>query len=61
MRFGVHCRLWTTGWTNANLDMIAHVKALGFSVLEISLVNLAGIDPAAIRRRAFRPCRPGFR
>jgi len=52
MRLGVHCRLWTTGWTNANLDLIDHVKALGFSVLEISLVNLAGIDPAAIRRRA---------
>ena len=21
MRFGVHCRLWTTGWTNADLHL----------------------------------------
>jgi len=52
MRFGVHCRLWTTGWSNANLDLIEHAKTLGFSAFEISLVNLAGIDPACIRQRA---------
>jgi D-psicose/D-tagatose/L-ribulose 3-epimerase len=52
MRIGIHCRLWTTSWTNANLDLIDHAKALGFSVFEVSLVNLAGVDPVAIRRRA---------
>jgi D-psicose/D-tagatose/L-ribulose 3-epimerase len=52
MRFGIHCRLWTTGWSNANLDLIDHARALGFSVFEVTLVNLAAVDPVAIRRRA---------
>ena len=52
MRFGVHCRLWTTGWSNANLDLIEHAKSIGFSAIEISLINLAGIDPPRIRQRA---------
>jgi D-psicose/D-tagatose/L-ribulose 3-epimerase len=52
MRFGVHCRLWTTGWTNANLDLIERAKTIGFSAFEISLLNLAGIDPLRIRQRA---------
>lgn len=54
MRFGVHSRLWTTAWSNTDLDLIDHAKALGYSVLEISLLNLAGIDAPAIRRRAER-------
>ncbi len=52
MRFGIHCRLWTTGWSNANLDLIDHARALGFSVFEVTLVNLAAVDPVVIRRRA---------
>ena len=52
MRFGVHSRLWTTAWSNANLDLIDRAKALGYSVLEISLLNLAGVDARAIRKRA---------
>ncbi len=52
MRFGVHCRLWTTGWSNADLDLIDHAKALGYSAFEISLLNLDGIDPSRIRQRA---------
>jgi len=52
MRFGVHCRLWTTGWTSANLDLIDRARALGFDVFEIPLLNLAAVEPVAIRRRA---------
>jgi D-psicose/D-tagatose/L-ribulose 3-epimerase len=52
MRFGIHCRLWTTGWSKANIDLIDHARALGFSVFEVTLVNLAAVDPVAIRRRA---------
>jgi D-psicose/D-tagatose/L-ribulose 3-epimerase len=52
MRFGVHCRLWTTGWNSTHLNLIDQARTLGFSVLEISLLNLAAVDPAAIRRRA---------
>jgi D-psicose/D-tagatose/L-ribulose 3-epimerase len=52
MRFGVHCRLWTTGWCAADLDLIDRAKDFGFSVFEIGLRNLAAIDPTAIRRRA---------
>jgi sugar phosphate isomerase/epimerase len=52
MRIGIHCRLWTTGWSSASLDLIDHAKALGFSVFEVTLVNLAAVDPVTIRRRA---------
>ena len=52
MRFGVHCRLWTTGWTNNDLDLIDHAKELGFSAFEVSMVNLDAIDPHKIRTRA---------
>lgn len=52
MRFGVHCRLWTTGWTNSDLHLIDHARGLGFSAFEISLVNLEPIDPPSIRARA---------
>jgi D-psicose/D-tagatose/L-ribulose 3-epimerase len=52
MRFGVHCRLWVTGWSNAHLDLIDRARNLGFSSFEVSLVNLANVDPVAIRHRA---------
>ncbi len=52
MQFGVHCRLWTKFWTTADLDMLDHAKEIGFSALEISLGNLAHIEPAKIRARA---------
>ncbi len=52
MRFGVHCRLWTKAWTSADLDMLDHAKGLGFAALEISLGNLANIEPPKIRARA---------
>ena len=52
MRFGVHCRLWTTGWTNADLHLLDHARQLGFSALEINMGNLANIDPPRIRARA---------
>ncbi len=52
MRFGVHCRLWTTGWTSVNLDLIDRARALGFDAFEIPLLNPAAVDPVAIRRRA---------
>lgn len=52
MRFGVHCRLWTTGWNSTHLDLIDHARTLGFSAFEISMLNLAAVEPVAIRRRA---------
>jgi D-psicose/D-tagatose/L-ribulose 3-epimerase len=52
MRFGVHCRLWTTGWSPADLDLIDRARDFGFSVFEVGLLNLAAVDPTAIRRRA---------
>ena len=52
MRFGVHCRLWTTSWTRADLGLLDRASALGFAVLEINLGTLEQIDPPAIRGRA---------
>jgi len=52
MRFGIHCRLWTTAWSNANLPLIEHARELGFTAFEISMVDLSAIDPHKIRARA---------
>ncbi len=52
MRFGVHCRLWTTSWTRADLGLLDRASALGFAALEINLGTLQQIDPPAIRARA---------
>lgn len=52
MRFGIHARLWTRAWSDADLDLIPHARALGYSVLEIPMGDLSGINATAIRRRA---------
>ena len=52
MKFGVHCRLWTAGWSPADLDLLDRARAMGFSVFEVGLINLQAVDPVAIRRRA---------
>ncbi len=52
MRFGVHCRLWTVGWSHADLDLLDRARGFGFSVFEVGLINLPAVDPTAIRRRA---------
>jgi len=52
MRFGVHCRLWTTSWTREDLGLLDRASALGFQALEINLGTLEQIDPPAILGRA---------
>lgn len=52
MRYGVHSRLWTRGWSDEDLGLIGHAKRLGFSILEISVVNPARVSSRRIRAEA---------
>jgi D-psicose/D-tagatose/L-ribulose 3-epimerase len=52
MRFGIHYRLWSRAWSDADLDLIQHARDLGYSVFEITISNLPQINAKAIRQRA---------
>ncbi|NND70086.1 MAG: sugar phosphate isomerase/epimerase [Rhodothermales bacterium] len=54
LSYAVHAYAWTTSWSNATLDLIDHVKSLGFDLIEIPLMELELIDPDAIRQRLER-------
>ncbi len=51
MKFGIHAMAWTNHWSNASLDLIDRVKGLGLDFIEIPLLDLDDVDPAAIRAR----------
>jgi D-psicose/D-tagatose/L-ribulose 3-epimerase len=52
MRYAVHAYAWTSSWSNDDLDLIEHAAALGLDAIEIPLMELDAVDPAAIRERA---------
>jgi D-psicose/D-tagatose/L-ribulose 3-epimerase len=52
MRFGIHYRLWSRAWSDADLDLIPRARDLGYSAFEITVSNLAQINANAIRQRA---------
>ena len=52
MRFGIHYRLWSSAWSDADLDLIPRARDLGYSAFEITVSNLAQINANAIRQRA---------
>jgi hypothetical protein len=52
MRFGIHYRLWSPAWSDADLDLIPRARDLGYSAFEITVSNLAQINANAIRQRA---------
>ncbi|MBI2115513.1 MAG: hypothetical protein HYT85_10575 [candidate division NC10 bacterium] len=49
MRFGIHSQVWTPTWSDTSLDLIDRARALGYSALETSLVNLATTWMAAAK------------
>lgn len=51
LRYAVHAYAWTTSWSNDTLGLIDHAKGLGFDLIEIPLMELDLVDPAAIRER----------
>lgn len=52
LRYSVHAYAWTTSWSNETLNLINHAKSLGFDLIEIPLMEIEKVDPAAIKRRA---------
>jgi len=51
MKLGIHAMAWTNHWSNASLDLIDRARSLGLDFIEIPLLDLADIDPPAIRER----------
>jgi D-psicose/D-tagatose/L-ribulose 3-epimerase len=54
MRYAVHAYAWTNGWTNEDLPIVDRAAGLGLDAVEIPLMELEAVDPAAIRERAER-------
>jgi len=51
LRYAVHAYAWTSSWSNDTLDIIDHVKSLGFDLIEVPMMEVEKVDPAAIRER----------
>jgi D-psicose/D-tagatose/L-ribulose 3-epimerase len=52
--YAVHAYAWTSSWSNDDLPIIDHAAELGLDAVEIPLMELETVDPAAIRERAER-------
>ena len=48
MRFGIDARLWSGGWSDADLDLTPYARDLGYAALEIPVSNLAQINEAGM-------------
>ncbi len=51
LKYSVHAYAWTPSWSNESLDCIDRAGELGFDLIEIPLMELEKVDPAAIRER----------
>lgn len=52
LSYAVHAYAWTGHWSNDTLDLVDHAKELGFDILEVPLMEIDTVDPAAIAKRA---------
>ena len=50
--YAVHAYAWTSSWSNEDLPILERAAALGLDAVEIPLMELDAVDPAAIRERA---------
>jgi len=50
--WAVHAYAWTSHWTDDDLPIIDRARALGLDAVEIPLMDLDDVHPAAIRARA---------
>ena len=50
MELGIHAMAWTPHWSNESLPLVQRVASLGLDFIEIPLMGIEDIDPAAIRR-----------
>lgn len=51
MQLGIHAMAWTPHWSNSTLSLIDRVASLGLDFIEIPLMGIEDVDPAAIHRR----------
>lgn len=51
MKFGVHAMAWTNHWSPQSLELITRAQDLGLDFIEIPLLDLRDVDPAAIHAR----------
>ena len=54
MSYAIHAYAWTSSWTSGDLGILDHAADLGLDGVEIPLMELDAVDPAAIRERAAR-------
>jgi D-psicose/D-tagatose/L-ribulose 3-epimerase len=54
MRYAVHAYAWTSSWSNDDLPILDRAAGLGLDTVEIPLMELDAVDPAAIREAADR-------
>jgi D-psicose/D-tagatose/L-ribulose 3-epimerase len=54
IRYAVHAYAWTSSWSNEDLPIIERAAGLGLDAVEIPLMELEAVDPAAIREHADR-------
>jgi D-psicose/D-tagatose/L-ribulose 3-epimerase len=52
LTWAVHAYAWTSHWTDDDLPIIDRARALGLDAVEIPLMDLDDVHPAAIRERA---------
>jgi D-psicose/D-tagatose/L-ribulose 3-epimerase len=52
MRYAVHAYAWTSSWSNDDLPILERAAGLGVDAVEIPLMELDAVDPAAIREAA---------
>ncbi|MDY6913586.1 MAG: sugar phosphate isomerase/epimerase family protein [Planctomycetota bacterium] len=49
LKYAVHAYSWTSQWSNDCLRLVQHVKDLGLDLIEIPLMDIDLVDPAAIK------------
>jgi D-psicose/D-tagatose/L-ribulose 3-epimerase len=52
MRYAVHAYAWTSSWSSDDLPILERAAGLGVDAVEIPLMELEKVDPAAIRDAA---------
>ncbi len=52
MKLGIHAYAWTNHWDNSQLPLFERAASFGLDLLEVPLMAIDDIDPAAIRDAA---------
>jgi D-psicose/D-tagatose/L-ribulose 3-epimerase len=52
VKLGIHAYAWTNHWDNSQLPLFERAASLGLDLLEVPLMAIEDVDPAAIREAA---------